>query len=212
MTSQGGQDQLDESVMNSPTAPQQSPTHPLTESNLLQFNNLNDDNSKAAVPESSYYSVASYMLSIRESSEHAERPDINDPAGTLKTLFASPFLKEDPDTQEPSGIRYFQQSPETKFENPGKEGWHDIFRSSPSQLASAYINTGLSMEMQSLHEFIHKHGPAILGKRLQVEMDHLEGFTEEERQRLPDLLIAKVMAMMEQNMRAQIAESPAAAK
>ncbi|KAH6989653.1 hypothetical protein BKA56DRAFT_258911 [Ilyonectria sp. MPI-CAGE-AT-0026] len=104
---------------------------------------------------------------------------------------------QDPSTLK--GISYDQHRQLSKKSNPvlGEEGqwfaiWDVIFPESPDKPVSAYIDTGLSVEMWLFREYSYSFGPAMLREQIMSDPDCMrQESTEEDQQRSLDRVIAE---------------------
>ncbi|KAH8670677.1 hypothetical protein BGZ61DRAFT_108854 [Ilyonectria robusta] len=105
-------------------------------------------------------------------------------------------------SQDPStlkGISYDQHRQLSKKSNPalGEEGqwfaiWDVIFPESPDKPVSAYISTGLSVEMRLFREYSYSSGPAMLREQIMSDPDCMrQESTEEDQQRSLDRVITE---------------------
>ncbi|KAL6400185.1 homeobox protein hoy1 [Ilyonectria robusta] len=105
-------------------------------------------------------------------------------------------------SQDPStlkGISYDQHRQLSKKSNPalGEEGqwfaiWDVIFPESPDKPVSAYIDTGLSVEMRLFREYSYSFGPAMLREQIMSNPNCMrQDSTEEDQQRSLDRVIAE---------------------
>lgn len=105
-------------------------------------------------------------------------------------------------SQDPStlkGISYDQHRQLSKKSNPalGEEGqwfaiWDVIFPESPDKPVSAYIDTGLSVEMRLFREYSYSFGPAMLREQIMSNPDCMrQDSTEEDQQRSLDRVITE---------------------